>query len=209
MLSVRLKLMEWLDTKDRLVLLYSHRQPMSSSASPLLPTYATQFKAIRTDLPRILTGKYKAYCNFDIHSNQDHEDGSSRSHSSNNNHHLGGGGGVSLVRTGSFDELWLRPRMYCEFLHTIPPNDPLRHLRIWRDLGLDPFADRLVAVSIPLFINLQDDRTYLQQMELPLLGSWKKNCWIMFPFKSNAFKLSIMYSMEDRNHKLPDGFRVY
>ncbi|ORZ06513.1 hypothetical protein BCR42DRAFT_427265 [Absidia repens] len=201
MLSVRLQLMEWVDLKDRLVLLFNEHQP-TPAACPFLPTYATHFKAIQPGLTKLLT-QYKSQCNFDINA-EEGEDGNG------NNNTSGGGSGVRLVRTGKLDELWLCPRMYCE--RQVNPNGKLSSFNhLWHDLGMDPAKDLLHAVSIPLFINddIKDCSTNrLLTLDLPLLGSWEKNIWIMYPFDANSKEFK-MCSMESQKQTLPKGFRVY
>ncbi|CAO3588419.1 unnamed protein product [Absidia cylindrospora] len=212
MLSVRLKLMEWIDVKDRLVLLFSEHRP-TSSAFPFMPTYATRFNVIQPDLTKLFTD-YKSQCNFDINTKEEEEDDDDddkdeEEEDDNDSNTLGGD--VRLVRTGKLDELWLRPRTYCE--RQVNPNGKSSFNNLWHDLGIDPTIDLLSAVSIPLFITddiITDGNTKndLLTLDLQLLGSWEKNVWIMYPYDASVKEFKT-FSMETQRHKLPEGFRVY
>ncbi|CAO3588406.1 unnamed protein product [Absidia cylindrospora] len=200
MLSVRLKLMEWMDTKDRLNLLFCTRQSMSSPA-PFLPTFASHFKTIKAGLTSLLT-RHPSHCNFDLTANDDQ--------------------GVRLKR-GPLETLWLSPRVY--YTPCTRHAQRRRHfyqemggkeLPLWQALGLDPTKDGLDAVSIPLFLDHMhhhndDDDTALSNLlksDLQLVGSWEKNIWLMYPFCSN-YKDGKIYPSSTHQHTLPDGFRIY
>ncbi|ORZ08224.1 hypothetical protein BCR42DRAFT_425487 [Absidia repens] len=100
--------------------------------------------------------------------------------------------------------------MYCE--RQVHPQGKSSFHNLWHDLGIDPTRDRLDAVSIPLFINMdemeEEKKNSLVTLDLQLLGSWEKNIWIIYPFDPTV-KETKMCPMESQKQKLPKGFRVY
>ncbi|CAO3588408.1 unnamed protein product [Absidia cylindrospora] len=215
MLSVRLKLLEWLDTKDRLNLLFSARRPQQQQVKvqhlPLLPTFASDLKAVKPGLLKFITQYY--YLNFDL----DNSDS------------------VRLERgTGGLDVIWLCPsRGY--FVHSTERSwyDTIggKTNKLWQQLGLDPVTDTLDAVSIPLAVQYyeldpRDDDDYdddndvtydeedaiandVSRSEIQLIGSLEKNVWIVYHF-CNAYKQGVIYpSRPCHMDQYPEGFRIY
>ncbi|ORZ08216.1 hypothetical protein BCR42DRAFT_396973 [Absidia repens] len=70
-ISERLKLTEWIDNKDRSVLLYCQRHSnVVGAVPPCCPRLPYILKAIQSDLQSFLT-RYELYCHFDISIEQD------------------------------------------------------------------------------------------------------------------------------------------
>ncbi|CAO3601388.1 unnamed protein product [Absidia cylindrospora] len=195
MLSVRLQLMAWMDTKDRLNLLFCTRHHPLPSRLPLLPTFASHVKTIQPGIMACLTTSSGVACNFDLH---DHKS-------------------VRLVRH-RLATLWLHPRMVAirtgrrhrSFYHEMGgKSHPL-----WSSLGLDPNRDALDAVSIPLFcVDTTSLPRHLMKSDLQIVGSWEKNIWLVYPFCSNykdgRIYPSRMCSMNKSSTCLPNGFRIF
>jgi hypothetical protein len=86
--------------------------------------------------------------------------------------------------------------------------------KMWAKLGLDPDHDPLVEVSLPLFLYKPNGRfiTYYNTVDLQLVGSLKKNCWVLFRFDHLTY-LSGKYRREkwDPYHLYNDnrGFHVF
>ncbi|ORZ08214.1 hypothetical protein BCR42DRAFT_425469 [Absidia repens] len=220
MLSVRLQLLKWLDTKDKLNLLFCAQNPITSKTVALLPTFATQLKTIKPGL-LMLIRRYDD-SNFD-YDNPDcvrlsRDDGDS-----------------------NLNVLWLCPKGYyirCprrsverSFYDEIGGGRGDATNKFWKDVGLDPAKDALDAVSIPLFMSddqrcgeydnddddrfddhHEDDDLYYDgkvRSNLQLVGSWEKNAWIQYRFCSDYKRHKIYPSLACHMDQHPEGFRIY
>ncbi|CAO3588409.1 unnamed protein product [Absidia cylindrospora] len=207
MLSVRLKLLEWLDTKDRLNLLFSTRHRQQQHV-PLLPTFASNLKAVKPGLHKYIS-QYNGL-NFDI----DNSDS------------------VRLERGtgGGLDVIWLCPSRHY-FVHCDQQRlwyDAIggKANKLWQQLGLDPVTDTLEAVSIPIavysyelgYANDNDDGPYddedtiandVSRSDIQLIGSWQKNVWIVYRFCNTYKKWKIYPSRTCPMDQHPEGFRIY
>ncbi|ORZ08218.1 hypothetical protein BCR42DRAFT_425472, partial [Absidia repens] len=220
MLSVRLRLLKWLDTKDKLNLLFCAQNPITSKTVALLPTFATQLKTIKRGLLQLITEHRDP--NFDY----DNPDC------------------VRLTRgdgDSNLNVLWLCPKAYyirCprrsverSFYDEIGGGrrDDVTN-KFWKDVGLDPTKDTLDAVSIPLFMSEHqrggyqdndDDVTFDDhddndpsnngklRSNLQLVGSWENNAWILYRFCSDYKRHKIYPSLACRMDQHPEGFRIY
>ncbi|ORZ07419.1 hypothetical protein BCR42DRAFT_426230, partial [Absidia repens] len=180
MLSVRLQLMEWMDAMDRLTLVFCTRHPLPSR-TPLLPTFASHFKAIQPGLMACLTTTTAVsgiQCNFNLNTTTTNND-------------------IRLFRHSKGHALWLSPRVIYHFHKANNGRSFYQDMGgeshpLWSSLGLDPAHDPLDAVSIPLFLSdptLTESTHRLPwhglRTDLQVVGSRKKNIWLVYPFCSN------------------------
>ncbi|CAO3588421.1 unnamed protein product [Absidia cylindrospora] len=187
LLSVRLQLLRWLDTKDQLNLLFcAHHPTTAAKVVPLLPTFATNLKTIKPGLLKLLSQHHDT--NFDL-DDPDSVRLAERDEGNGTLNHI----------------LWLRPKGYyvrCpqrsierHFYDEIGTTTTTTTSKMWKDVGLDPVKDTLDAVSIPLFMSKwqrdgkdddDDDDDFDDPMDddlgkhgklrsnLQLVGSWRK-----------------------------------
>ncbi|ORZ07423.1 hypothetical protein BCR42DRAFT_426236 [Absidia repens] len=205
MLSVRLQLMAWMDTKDRLMLVFCKRHPLPSR-TPLLPTFASHFKAIQPGLMACFTTTIRGVqCNFDLTTTTTNND-------------------IRLYHHSIGHMLWLSPRVL--YLHKSKRRSFYQDMGgqshpLWASLGLDPARDPLEAVSIPLFLidaTLTETTTSLPwyglTSDLQVVGSREKNIWLVYPFCSN-YKEGRIYPSQrctmkkDTAAGFPNGFRIF
>ncbi|ORZ11555.1 hypothetical protein BCR42DRAFT_469313 [Absidia repens] len=237
MLSVRLQLLKWMDTKDQLNLLFCAQHPIATTTAaaataaasvPLLPTFATHLKTIKPGLLKLI------HQHRDLNFNLEDQDC------------------VRLTRddrsASTLDVLWVRPKKYYVPCHPQQTScferprpffykdiagggdDDGMRSKIWKDVGLDPTKDTLDAVLIPLF--LVSDSIYLYnddvifddqdivvdddlnkrgkiKSNLQLVGSWAKNTWICYRFCSDYNNAKIDPSRTYDLDPLSEGFRIY
>lgn len=193
-LSVRLKLLEWIDTRDQLTLLISCTPPMSTP--PLLPSFATCMRSIKHGFSKYLHALPPDSCNFDLG--------------------ILPSVGVSKIG-GGITRLCVRPKVYYVPSTRKPTRQYYQEIglssRIWGILGLDKEKDALVGISIPLFLNptITHDPTNdrLLRSDFQLVGNWEKNIWICYRFCSNYKDCKIYPSVAHLTDPQQGGFHIY
>jgi hypothetical protein len=206
MVSVRQKLLEHMTIKDRLNLLYYCSFGM---LAPILPSFVTIQGANTPNPPRPdvvdMLNTTQSKHNFDL---DDHHDMAS----------------VELDLSQRLPMLRLIPT--CFYLHKLRKGDFYyyehwgRTHEMWAKLGLDPDHDPLVEVSLPLILYKPNGvplktstEAYDFTLDLQLVGSLKKNCWVLFRFDPSPNLSGIIYPREkwDPYHLYNDnrGFHVF
>jgi hypothetical protein len=202
MASVRQKLLEYMTIQDRLNLLYYCSFGM---LAPILPSFVT-IQGASTDSPvpnavDILNTTQSKH-NFDLDGQHDKVS-------------------VELVLSQRLPMLRLIPT--CFYIHKLRKGDFYyyehwgRTHKMWAELGLDPDHDPLVEVSLPLIMYKPNgvplESAYDFTMDLQLVGSLKKNCWVLFRFYRTKNLSGIIYPREkwDPYHLYNDdrGFHVF
>ncbi|KAI8338694.1 hypothetical protein BC941DRAFT_501817 [Chlamydoabsidia padenii] len=170
LLSVRMKLLEWVDTRDQLNILISCLPPLATR--PLFPSFATSMQNVKHGLAKYLRSFPAHLCNFDLENRKVVD--------------------ISKLENG-FSRLVLCPKLY----HVLSTRRTTRQYykeveishKIWSDLGIDMEKDDLVAISIPLFLMENDANdpslTKMLRADFQLVGNWEKNIWVSYRFCSN------------------------
>jgi hypothetical protein len=197
MASVRQKLLEYMTIEDRINLLY---YCSFGRLAPILPSFVTTQGGPRADVMDIMnTAQSKP--NFDMTGQHDIAS-------------------VELDLRQRRPMLRLIPSRF--YIHKLGKGDFHyydlwgRTHTIWEELGLDPDHDPLAEVSLPLILfkpnGMPLRSAYNIAMDLQLVGSLKKNCWILFRYDSTA-NLSWTYLRDKwdpyRRYNDDRGFHVF
>ncbi|SAM05815.1 hypothetical protein [Absidia glauca] len=203
MASVRQKLLELMTIQDRLNLLYYCSFGM---LAPILPSFVTvqgvsTGSGPRPDVVDMLNTTQSKH-NFDLDGQHDKAS-------------------VELDLSQRLPMLRLIPT--CFYLHKLRKGDFHYYERwgrtheMWAKLGLDPDHDPLVEVSLPLILYKPNGvplkSAYDFTLDLQLVGSLKKNCWVVFRFDRTPNLSGIIFPREkwDPCHLYNDnrGFHVF